>query len=207
MAAGRLMPELSLLSFATIAATLFVAELTDKDALLLIAVSTKVKAWLAFAAGATAFTLTTTIIVAAGSLIVAIVPVEWIRLAGGAVMLGYGLWEARGLIGKATVERQESRIARTGSEWRVYLALVASLALLDLAGDATEVLTVVLVAQYGAVPFVFSAVCLGLISAAAVETALGNRLGRLLSPRRLQIGSAAIFILLGLAIILLGAIL
>ena len=200
------MPELSIISFATIVATLFVAELTDKDALLLIAVSTKVKAWLAFAAGATAFTITTTIIVAAGSLIVAVVPVEWIRLAGGTVMLGYGLWEARGLIGKEAVERQESRIARTGSAWRVYLALVASLALLDLAGDATEVLTVVLVAQYGAIFFVFSAVCLGLISAAAVETALGNRLGKLLSPRRLQIGSAAIFIILGLAIILFGAI-
>jgi putative Ca2+/H+ antiporter (TMEM165/GDT1 family) len=200
------MAEVSILSFATIAATLFVAELTDKDALLLIAISTKVKARLAFSAGATAFLITTTIIVAAGSLIVAVVPVEWIRLAGGFVMIGYGLWEARGLIGKEAVERQESRIARTGSSWRVFLALVGSLALLDLAGDATEVLTVVLVAQYSATLFVFSAVCLGLISAAGVETALGNRLGRLLTPRRLQIGSAVIFVLLGLAIILFGAI-
>jgi len=200
------MAEPLILSFATVAATLFVAELTDKDALLLIAVSTKVKAWLAFSAGATAFAITTTIIVAAGSLIVAVVPIEWIRLAGGVVMLGYGLWEARGLMGKDTVGRQESFIARTGSEWRVFFALLGSLALLDLAGDATEVLTVVLVAQYGAPLFVFSAVYLGLISAVAVETALGNRLGKLLTPRRLQIGSAVIFVLLGLAIILLDAI-
>jgi len=198
--------ELSILSFATIAATLFIAELTDKDALLLIAVSTKVKARLAFSAGATAFVVTTTIIVAAGSLIVSVAPVEWIRIAGGVVMLGYGLWEARGLMGKETVGRQESRIARTGSEWRVFLVLLGSLALLDLAGDATEVLTVVLVAQYGAPLFVFSAVYLGLISAVAVETVLGNRLGKFLTPRRLQIGSAVIFALLGVAIILLGAI-
>jgi len=200
------MAELTILSFATIVATLFIAELTDKDALLLFAVSTKVKARLAFSAGATAFVVTTTIIVAAGSLIVSVVPVEWIRLAGGVVMLGYGLWEARGLVGKGTVGRQESRIARMGSEWRVFLALVGSLALLDLAGDATEVLTVVLVAQYGAPLFVFTSVYLGLISAVAVETMLGNRLGRLLTPRRLQIGSAVIFVLLGLAIILLGAV-
>ena len=200
------MAELSILSFATIAATLFIAELTDKDALLLIAVSTKVKARLAFSAGAAAFVVTTTIIVAAGSLVVSVVPVEWIRLAGGVVMLGYGLWEARGLVGKGTVGRQESRIARTGSEWRVFLVLLGSLALLDLAGDATEVLTVVLVAQYGAPLFVFSAVYLGLISAVAVETVLGNRLGKFLTPRRLQIGSAVIFVLLGVAIILLGAI-
>jgi len=200
------MADLSVFTFATIAATLFVTELTDKDALLLIAVSTKVRARLAFSAGATAFIITTTIIVTVGSLIVAAVPVEWIRLAGGVVMIGYGLWEARGLMGKEAVERQESRIARSGSAWRVFLALVGSLALLDLAGDATEVLTVVLVAQYGAALFVFSAVCSGLISAAAVETALGNRLGKVLTPKRLQITSVAIFVLLGLAIVLLGSI-
>jgi len=200
------MAELSILSFATIAATLFVAELTDKDALLLLAVSTKVKARLAFSAGITAFAVTTAIIVAAGSLIVAVIPVEWIRLAGGVVMMGYGLWEARGLMGEEAVGLQESRVARTESTWRVFFALTGSLALLDLAGDATEVLTVVLVAQYSAPLFVFSAVYSGLIAAVAVETALGNRLGKLLTPRRLRIGSAAIFVLLGLAIILLGPI-
>jgi len=199
------MAELSIFSFATIAATIFVTELTDKDALLLIAVSTKVKARLAFLAGATAFTITTTIIVAAGSLMVSLVPVGWIRLAGGAVMIGYGLWEARGLIGKEAVGRQESRIASAASSWRLFLVLVGSLALLDLAGDATEVLTLVLVAQYTAPLYVFSAVWLGLVSAAGVETVLGNKLGKLLTPRRLQVGSAAIFVLLGLAIILLDA--
>ena len=200
------MADLSLLSFVTIAATLFVAELTDKDALLLIAVSTKVRARLAFLAGAMAFLTTTTIIVAAGSLIVVVVPVEWIRVAGGVVMIGYGLWEARGLVGEKAVEEQESRIARSGGTWRVFVALVVSLALLDLAGDATEVLTVVLVAHYAAPLFVFSSVYVGLLSAAAVETALGNRLGKLLTPKRLQIASAVIFVLLGLAIVFLGSI-
>jgi len=200
------MAEASIASFVTIAATLFVAELTDKDALLLLAISTKVRARLAFAAGATAFAITTTIIIAAGSLIVAVVPVDWVRVAGGVVMLGYGLWEARGLIGEKEVEKEESRIARSGSQWRVFLALVASLALLDLAGDATEVLTVVLVANYGSPLFVFSSVWVGLVSAAAAEAALGSKLGKLLTPRRLQVSSAVIFILLGLFIIFLGSI-
>ena len=71
MAVGP-MADLSLASFVTIAVTLFVAELTDKDALLLVAVSAKVRARLAFLAGATAFMITTTIIIAAGSLLVAV---------------------------------------------------------------------------------------------------------------------------------------
>lgn len=200
------MADLSLAAFATISATLFVTELTDKDSLLLIAVSTRVKATLAFAAGASAFLLTTTIIVGAGSLLTAVVPVSWVKLAGGVIMLGYGLWEARGLSGAREAEREDSRLAKSGSPWKVYLALVAALALLDLAGDATEVLTVVLVARYGAPLFVFASVYVGLLSAAAAETALGNRLGRVLTPRRLRVGAAVIFIVLGLTVIFLGSI-
>jgi len=197
--------DLSLASFATIAATLFVTELTDKDSILLIAVSTKVRARLAFSAGATAFVITTTLIVALGSLLAAVVPVGWVRLAGGLVMIGYGAWEAKGLVGQGAVEAEETRIARAGSTWRVFVALVVALAALDLAGDATEVLTIVFVAHYGAPLFVFAGVCTGLLSATAVETTLGNRLGRLLTPRRLRIGSAAIFLSLGASIVILGS--
>ena len=139
------MTDFSLVSFGTIAAVLFVTELTDKDAFLLIAISSKVRWHLAFLAGATAFTLTTFIFVVAGSLIIAFVPVNWVRLAGGVVMLAYGLWEARGLVGTSTAEEEESRVQKARSLWAVFFTMVASLALLDIAGDATEVLTIVFV--------------------------------------------------------------
>ena len=198
------MQEPSLFNFLAIASALFVAELTDKDALLLISVSTKVRARTAFLAGATAFVITTTIIVTVGSLLVLVVPVEAVRLAGGVIMIGYGLWEARGLVGEGEVKQEESRIARAKSAWKLFGTLVLALAALDLAGDATEVLTIVLVSQYDSLPFVFSAVCTGLIAATAVETSLGSRLGALFTPRRLRIGSAAVFIILGVSIVFLG---
>ena len=198
------MADTSLASFGVIAATLFVTELTDKDSLLLITVSTKIRPKVAFLAGGTAFLITTTLIVTLGSLLIRVVPVEWVRLAGGLIMIAYGLWEARGLVGVRVVESEESRIARARSAWRVFAALVLALAALDLAGDATEVLTMVLVARYSDPLFVFSSVCLGLVSATAVETTLGSRLGSLLTPRRLRMGSAAIFMILGVTIIFLG---
>jgi putative Ca2+/H+ antiporter (TMEM165/GDT1 family) len=197
--------DISLGSFGIIAVTLFIAELTDKDALLLIGVSTSVRARVAFLAGATAFVITTTLIVTLGSLLVKLVPVDWVRLAGGLVMIAYGLWVARGLIGERAVESEESRITRERTAWKVFLLLVFALAVLDLAGDATEVLTIVLVARYADPSFVFSAVYVGLLSATAVETALGSRLGKLLTPRRLRIGSAVIFLILGVSIVLLGS--
>jgi len=186
-------------------AALFVTELTDKDSLLLIAISTRVRASVTFAAGASAFLITTTIIVTLGSLLVSVVPVFWVRLAGGGVMIAYGVWEARGIAGQRAVEEEKSRVARAGSTWRLFLSLVLALAVLDLAGDATEILTLVFVSEYGNLLFVFSGVYTGLIAATAVEATLGSKLGNLLTPRRLRIGSAAIFLLLGVSIVLFSA--
>ena len=191
-------------SFATIAFALFVTELTDKDALLILTLSTRVRALNVFLAGATAFILTTAIIVTVGSIIVSLVPLVWVRLAGGAAMIAYGIYEARGLVGIKVVEAEESRLERTKGGWRAFVAMVTALALLDLAGDATEILTIVFLAHYSDVYLVFFGCCAGLISATALESALGNRLGRLLTPKRIRYGSVIIFLALGTAIILLS---
>lgn len=185
-----------------IAAAIFVAELADKDAFLLITVSTKVRARVAFLAGATAFALTTALFVTLGAVIVNFVPVYWVRLAGGAVMVAYALWEARGLVGAGEVAKEEARVGKTARPWRAFLALVAALALLDIAGDATEVLTIVFVARYADPLLVFLGAWAGLACASAVETALGNRLGKVLTPGRLRYVSVAVFLALGAYIIL-----
>jgi Ca2+/H+ antiporter, TMEM165/GDT1 family len=191
-------------SFGAIAVTIFLAELVDKDAFLLITVSTKIKAHVAFLAGVAAFVMTTTLFVTLGTVLIAFVPVYWVRLAGGVVMLGYGFWEARALVGLREVEREEAKVEKTGSPWKAFLALVAALALLDLAGDATEVLTIVFVARYADPLLVFLGACAGLICADAVETTLGSRLGKLLTPERLRYFSVVVFLALGASIIVLS---
>jgi len=197
--------DFTLAAFGTVALTIFVAELTDKDAFLLIALSTRVKARLVFLAGAVAFVFTTTVIIALGSALIVVVPVYWVRLAGGVVMVAYGLWQARGLVGMRAVAEEESRIEKAKSAWKTFAAMVAGLALLDLAGDATEVLTIVFVARFPNPVFVFSAACVGLLSATAVETTLGSRLSRLLTPYRMRAVSAAVFLILGVSIVLLNS--
>ncbi len=199
------MTDFTLAAFGTVALTIFVAELTDKDAFLLIALSTRVRARLVFLAGAIAFVFTTTVIIAIGSALIAVVPVYWVRLVGGVVMIAYGLWEARGLVGMGAVAEEESRIEKAKSAWKTFAAMVAGLALLDLAGDATEVLTIVFVARFPNPVFVFSAACVGLLSATAVETTLGSRLSRLLTPYRMRAVSAAVFLILGVSIVLLNS--
>lgn len=196
------MVDLLPVAFVTIVFALFVTELTDKDAFLLLTLAARTCAAVVFLAGATAFVITTTIFVTVGTLISAAVPILWVRLVGGTFMIGYGLWEAWGVRNRGDVEKEERSLERRSGGWKLFFGIVAGVALLDMAGDATEVLTIVLAARYSNPILVFSAACTGLISAAAFETALGNRLGRMLNPQRIRYISMVVFLALGTFIII-----
>jgi putative Ca2+/H+ antiporter (TMEM165/GDT1 family) len=232
--------ESFVVAFVTVSSTIFVAELTDKDALLILALATKTKPWTVFAAGSTAFTITTAIIVSIGYVLLSFVPVVWIKIAGGTVMIGYALWQYFFQKDEEReIEREEQRLLKTGiasssesnlevnhglatspdtqavgkqgrrgkkmakrSRWSIFLGAVLLLVLLDLAGDATEVLTIVFVARYENLLLVFFGCVLALVSASAVETAIGNRLGKFLSIKRLKILSLAVFLIIGVLVLL-----
>jgi Ca2+/H+ antiporter, TMEM165/GDT1 family len=184
--------------------TIFVAELTDKDALFLLALATKTKASVVFAAGAVAFTITTAIIVTVGSVLIALVPVIAIKLAGGAIMLAYAALQYYRLSkeDRAVDKREEKLLERPASgAWSIFIPAVLTLIVLDLAGDATELVTIVLLARFQDVLVVFAGAVIGLVAAVAVETALGNRLGKVLSPKRIRYLSIVVFTVIGVTVI------
>jgi putative Ca2+/H+ antiporter (TMEM165/GDT1 family) len=193
-------------AFVTIVAAIFIAELTDKDALLLLAISTRVKATTAFAAGSTAFAISTAIIVSVGYLLVSIIPVFWIKLAGGAVMIGYSLYEYAKMNKekeKKEIDQREKRIEQKKKEsfLKLFLSIISMLVILDLAGDATEVLTIVFVARFQNVLLVFVSCVVALSAASAVETIIGNRIGKLFSFERIRIFSLLVFMIIGTVVI------
>jgi putative Ca2+/H+ antiporter (TMEM165/GDT1 family) len=184
--------------------TIFVAELTDKDALFLLALATKTKASVVFLAGSVAFTISTAIIVLVGSVLIAVVPVFAIKLAGGAIMLGYAVLEYYRLSREdRQVDKREERLLERSAKsvWSIFLPAVLTLVLLDLAGDATELVTIVFLARFQDVLVVFTGAVTGLVGAVAVETALGNRLGRVLSPKRIKYLSILVFTVIGVTVI------
>ncbi|HVB96008.1 MAG TPA: TMEM165/GDT1 family protein [Nitrososphaerales archaeon] len=184
--------------------TIFVAELADKDALFLLALATKTKASMVFAAGSIAFTITTAIIVLVGSLLITVVPVVAIKLAGGSIMLAYAVLEFyRFSSEERLVEKREERLLERGGKgaWSIFIPAVLTLIALDLAGDATELLTIVLVARFNDAVVVFFGAVIGLVAAVAVETVLGNRLSKVLSRRRIKYLSIAVFTVIGLTVI------
>ena len=187
--------------FFTVLGTIFVAELTDKDALLLLTLATRIKPKIAFAAGATAFTITTTIIVTLGYFLITVVPVFWIRLVGGFVMIGFAVWQYLNTKEEESEEKKLLQRTKRSTALSIFLGAVSMLILLDLAGDATEVLTIVFVAHFSNVLLVFLGAVLALVAASAVETILGSRLKKYLSASRLRLLSLLIFLVIGSYII------
>jgi putative Ca2+/H+ antiporter (TMEM165/GDT1 family) len=195
------------------ASAIFVVELTDKDALLLLALATRTKQSLVFAAGVTAFTITTAIIVTIGHFLVSAFPVFWIKIAGGVIMICYGLWE----FFKVSKEKEEKELAKDRNKLLAYSSrrsllsafagMVSMLAILDLAGDATEILTIVFVARFGNVLLVFVGALTGLVAATAVETAIGNQLAKVFSLARIRLFSLAVFLIVGSTLIITTALL
>jgi putative Ca2+/H+ antiporter (TMEM165/GDT1 family) len=189
----------------TTMATVFITELSDKDALFLLALATKTKASVVFVAGSVAFTITTTIIVLFGTLLIRFVPIIAIKLVGGSIMLAYAIWGYYGLSREQHEidEREERLLGRSASRgtWSIFLPAVLTLIALDIAGDATELVTIIMVARFNDALVVFLGAVVGLIAAVAVETALGNRLGKVLSPERIKYLSILIFIAIGTIVI------
>lgn len=192
-------------AFLTVFSAIFIAELTDKDALLLLTLATRVKPQLAFAAGSIAFTITSAIIVTIGSILTAILPVYWVKIGGGVIMICFAIYEFFEITKEAKkIESEENaklNVRQKKDSRSILLSAIAMLVALDLAGDATEVLTIVFVAKFQDALLVFVACVAALVLASGVETVIGHRLGKFLTPGRVRYLSLFVFLSIGLVII------
>src|SRR5207245_1046661 len=160
-------------------------------------------------------------IVPAGYLLVQIVPVFWIKISGGTIMIAYGCWQYfRDGNAEKNLEKEEKRLLSRGldlstkngsltknpkkrmSMWYVFIGAVLILALLDLAGDATEILTIVFVAQVQNAILVFAACVTALVAASAVETTIGRHVGKVISIQKIKLLSLVVFLIVGSLVII-----
>lgn len=189
------------------ASSIFIAELTDKDALLILALSTRIKPFIVFVSGLVAFTITTAVVVTIGDFLLSIFPVDWITLSGAVIMIGYGIWLLLGIKrdGEDLTEEESNLLARSAKKnaLSIFLRIVPMLVLLDLAGDATVILTIIFVADLRNTLLVFTGAVTALAAATAMEVVIGNRLTRIFSLRRIRLFSPLVFLAVGTVVIIL----
>ena len=168
---------LGLPAYAVVFAVIAGTELLDRTNFALIGLAAKYSPWRVWAGASCAFAITTALSVAIGAALLAALHGNtiYLRLGGGAVLLGYAGYLA------LKKGREEDRPAHRSTFWTAFLLIL----LLEL-GDTTMILTVVFV---GALPdpyLVGLAAGFALLAVAASASVLGSRLGARVEPASLE---------------------
>src|SRR5579875_95636 len=180
-------------------ALIFVAELPDKTALATLALATRFRtrdvvlgAWLAFAAQ-------TVIAVAAGSLL-HLLPARPVRIAAG---IGFLLFAVLALRRDEAAEEKEEREQVEAAKTRRLQPWLASFLTVFVAefGDLTQIGTANLVAQTRKPLAVGIGALLALWAVTLIAALTGTQSSRFLRPRLLQQISAALFAIVGIAVL------
>jgi Ca2+/H+ antiporter, TMEM165/GDT1 family len=174
----------------------FVAELPDKTALAALVLASRNAPLPVFLGTAAALTVQSVVAVAAGQL-VSLLPPGVVHLVAGAVFLvsAVVMWFRK--------QDDEEEAAAKGDKpgfWRTAW-LVFVVVFIAEWGDLTQIATAALAARYAAPVAVFVGATLALWSVSAIAVAVGNRAGKLLSPRVTQKVAAVVFAVVGAALL------
>jgi len=178
---------------------IFVAEFGDKSQLLILAFATRYPARPVVLGVVLAASFIQGVSVAAGAAAGEFLPPGVVEIVSGVAFLAVAAWT---LLGHDEDHDEEEgapdrrRLAGTALVLTVAAAFVAS----EL-GDKTMLATFALAAQQGPLPTWIGSTA-GEVAANLVAVAVGSQAGHRLSPRLIRIGSAALFALAGVVILL-----
>ena len=183
------------------AAAVFIAEFGDKSQLLILAFATRYPALPVIAGLVVAAAFIQGVSVLVGAAVGAVLPGQLVGLAAGLAFLGVAAWTLRGEDDDPTEEAPRGgRLAGIG-----LAATVAATFVIGELGDKTMLVTFGLAATQGALATWIGST-IGEVAANLVAVVVGRQVGSRLSPRAVRIGSAALFAVGGV-VILLGVLL
>ena len=182
---------------------IFVAEFGDKSQILTLAFATRYPARLVVAGLVLAAAIIQGISVALGSAIGAVLPETAVLVVSGIAFLGVGVWTLRGEAEEATEEATTESLKRAAGA--AVILTVAGTFIVGELGDKTMLATFALAATQGALPTWIGSTA-GEIAANLVAVGIGSQVGSRLSPHMIRAGSALLFVLTGLAVLVGAAI-
>jgi Ca2+/H+ antiporter, TMEM165/GDT1 family len=183
---------------------IFVAEFGDKSQLIILAFATRYAARPVILGVIVAAAIIQGASVAVGAIAGAALPATAVGIVSGVAFLAVAAWTLRA---EDDEDEDEAAVA-AGTRRLAGIALVATVAgtfILSELGDKTMLATFALAATQGALPTWIGSTA-GEVAANLVAVVVGRQVGHRLSPRMVRIGSAALFAVAGVAV-LLGALL
>jgi putative Ca2+/H+ antiporter (TMEM165/GDT1 family) len=185
--------------FGAVFTVIFVAELPDKTALAALVLATRYAPLPVFLGAGLALTVQSVVAIAAGGL-VSLLPARPVHVGAGMLFIvsAVVMWRRRGEEGAEDETNREAKAAPT-----FLRALASTFGVVFVAewGDLTQLATAGLAARYESVLTVFCGATSALWAVTGVAVLVGNRAGALLNPEVTKKVAAAIFFLLGIALI------
>lgn len=175
---------------------IFIAELPDKTALATLVLATRYAPLPVFVGAALALTVQSAVAIAAGGL-VSLLPARPVHIAAGLLFL----------VSAVAMWRREEEAAPEAGDPKptpTFLRALASTFLVVFIaewGDLTQLATAGLAARYESLFTVFCGATLALWTVTAIAVLVGNRAGALLKPAVTKKIAAAIFVVLGVALV------
>ena len=181
---------------------IFVAEFGDKSQLLILAFATRYSARPVVLGLVAAAAFIQGISVAVGAIAGAALPTTAVAIVSGIAFLAVAAWTLRGDDADEDAESEAAGVRRLAG-FGLVLAVAGAFVLSEL-GDKTMLATFALAATQGALPTWIGSTA-GEVAANLVAVAVGRQVGHRLPQRAVRIGSAALFALAGV-IVLVGAV-
>lgn len=179
-----------LLSLATTAVVVFLAELGDKTQLMCMALVARFGMRWVFLGSAAAAVLNTAIAVLMGEGLTQVIPLSMLQIFAGLGFLFFGFWTMR------TGKREEMCETRAGVVRHPFWTVFLSFFLAEF-GDKTQLVTIGLSATLDQPIFTLIGASAGLIAAQLVGIGMSGVISKYLPPRMLQLGAAIMFLLFG----------
>lgn len=174
----------------------FVAELGDKSQLMALAFATRHRPTHVVTGIAMATAAINAISVGVGYGVGLALPSAWVALAGGLLFLGFAIWTLRGADGDGG---EDVAALRTRS---VVFSVGAAFFLAEF-GDKTMIASVALAGQYGWLGTWLGATA-GMLLAVGLAIVVGRLLGTRLPEHVIRYGSAGLFAIFGVLMVLAG---
>lgn len=177
---------------------IFIAEFGDKSQLLMLAFATRYAARPVVLGLVLAAAFIQGISVLVGAAVGAVLPQTAVALVAGIAFLAVAAWTLRGEDDDEKADHARSR-ARELAGLGLVLTVAATFVVGEL-GDKTMLATFALAASQGPIPTWIGSTA-GEIAANLVAVVVGRQVGHRLSPRLVRIGSAVLFAIAGLAVV------
>ena len=174
----------------------FLAELGDKTQLVALGFGARHRLGPVLAGIALAYAATNLLSVVVGGLLGAALPTRALGLGGGVLFVGFALWSLRG------DDDEDDEDDVTPGQGRVVVSVALAMFVAEL-GDKTMLATATLAAQGNPV-LVWIGATIGIILSGSVGVLVGRATGARLPERTIRLGSAALFAVFGVALIVLN---